>query len=143
MLSRPTTKTLLIGCALSALALLGCGDDSAHLCIEDASMADAAELDHNLYFQHDAPMTVRLGSGNYLHDVADLPAHAGQCLDAVPLLADPAGPDFHPTPSSPTIDSGTDIGGLLPARFGVTLDVDFDDQPRPQGAAWDLGPYER
>ncbi len=44
--------------------------------------------------------------------------------------------DYHPAPSSPLVDAGTDVAGL-----GVT--TDYDGTARPRGAAYDIGAYER
>ncbi|MFQ5611929.1 MAG: beta strand repeat-containing protein [Anaerolineae bacterium] len=53
-----------------------------------------------------------------------------------PLLANPGAGDFHLTdgePPSPAIDAGIPISGL---------DADFDNDPRPQGVAFDIGADE-
>jgi uncharacterized repeat protein (TIGR02543 family) len=50
-----------------------------------------------------------------------------------PYFVDPSAYDFHrSTVSSPTIDTGTDVG----------LTQDFDGEPVPQGSASDIGAYE-
>ena len=41
--------------------------------------------------------------------------------------------DYHLKPGSPAIDSGTSIGASS---------IDFDGNTRPQGAGYDIGPYE-
>ena len=53
-------------------------------------------------------------------------------MTAVPLLIDPAGRDFHLTAESPCVNAGADIG----------IHTDFENNPRPQGAAPDMGAYE-
>lgn len=50
-----------------------------------------------------------------------------------PLLKDAAGDDFHLTSASPAIDQGTSLGAP---------DVDFEDDPRPQGQGVDMGADE-
>lgn len=48
-----------------------------------------------------------------------------------------------PGAGSPAIDAGVDLAPLILAGFGLTLDLDYDGRPRPAGAAWDIGPFER
>jgi len=62
------------------------------------------------------------------------PAGSGTNQTALPLLADPAGGDFHQLPGSPTIDAGT-TDSLLGA-------FDLDGQARVDGAAPDIGADE-
>jgi len=54
-------------------------------------------------------------------------------IDADPLFVDAPGGDFHLGAGSPCIDTGTDAS--------VTTDMDGD--PRPLGAGFDMGAYER
>ncbi len=127
----------------NVVANLHSGADGSHLCIESGDMADAATLDHNLYFQDGMDFTVRLGQSNDLHALADLPAHAANCVASDPLFAAPDQGDFRPGTTSPTIDSGIPLDAALQSVFGFTMDLDYDASPRPQGAGWDLGPFER
>jgi hypothetical protein len=62
------------------------------------------------------------------------PAGSGDNQTAPPLLANPAGGDFHQLPGSPTIDTGT-TDSLLGA-------FDFDVQARVDGSAPDIGADE-
>ena len=50
-----------------------------------------------------------------------------------PMVVDAAG-DFHLQPGSPGIDQGVTEAEVA---------VDFDGVPRPQGAAYDMGAFER
>jgi hypothetical protein len=54
-------------------------------------------------------------------------------LNVNPLLANPAGGDFHLTFTSPAIDTGTALS---------TVTTDFEGTPRPQGPAYDIGADE-
>lgn len=54
-------------------------------------------------------------------------------IESNPLFVDAAGGNFHVKPTSPAVDQGIDPG----------IPVDFDGQPRPQGAGYDIGAYEQ
>jgi len=123
----------------NVVANLHSGADGSHLTIESGDMANQALLDHNLYFQEGLEFTVRLGQSNDLHSLADLPAHAADCLDSDPLFTAPAQGDYRPTSASPTIDTGIPLDAMLQGIFAFTLDLDYDSAPRPQGAGWGPG----
>ena len=50
-----------------------------------------------------------------------------------PMFVDPDNNDFHLLPGSPAIDAGVALPGVTD---------DMDGVPRPQGAGFDIGPYE-
>jgi hypothetical protein len=56
-------------------------------------------------------------------------------VEAAPLLANPAGSDFHLLPGSPAIDAGTNADW-------TASDTDFDGNARIIGPACDMGAYE-
>jgi hypothetical protein len=67
-------------------------------------------------------------------------SHPGNVLGRDPLFLDPGSPDnlgslgdFHVQAGSPTIDAGIALEGFAHDMVGT---------PRPQGSAWDIGPYE-
>ena len=53
-------------------------------------------------------------------------------IDDDPLFVDPENDNFHLSPDSPCIDSGTE----------VDVNDDFDNEPRPMGSGWDIGADE-
>lgn len=66
---------------------------------------------------------------------ADWKSTSGQdshSISANPMFEDVSGRDYHPTESSPGIDTGTD----------VSLTTDYDGETIPNGTAPDMGTYE-
>jgi hypothetical protein len=55
------------------------------------------------------------------------------CIYADPRFINPGADDFHLQPSSPAIDAGLTI---------ANISTDYDNIPRPQGNAFDIGAYE-
>ncbi|MBI5685304.1 MAG: right-handed parallel beta-helix repeat-containing protein [Verrucomicrobia bacterium] len=94
--------------------------------------ASGLVMDHNLFAE----------SGNIcLLDDAEVPlkdlphrGHQTHGVNQPPLFRDFARLDFHPTKGSPTTDRGADLRVLVPH--------DADGTPRPQGQAFDIGPFE-
>jgi len=72
--------------------------------------------DFNLFFDNGADLVGALSGGHSL-------------FGKDPRFANAAGGDFHLTAGSPAIDAGVDVG----------LRVDFDGDPRPLGAGFDIG----
>ncbi|MBI5397524.1 MAG: hypothetical protein HZA91_19680, partial [Verrucomicrobia bacterium] len=66
----------------------------------------------------------------------DLPqrGHQTHGVNEPPLFRDFARHDFHPAAGSPTTDRGADLRALVLH--------DADGTPRPQGQAFDIGPFE-
>jgi hypothetical protein len=89
-------------------------------------------MDHNLIAE----------SGNIcLLDDVEVPlknlpqcGHQTHGVNEPPIFRDFATRDFRPAPGSPTTDRGVDLPNLVPR--------DADGTPRPQGQAFDIGPFE-
>ena len=98
-----------------------------------------ATLDHNLYFADGGGATWNWRSIDYASFDA-WQAGSGQDAQALfgdPLFANPAIPDLRVGAQSPAVDAGADLG---PSVVGT---LDYAGQPRVQGAAIDIGAYER
>ncbi len=67
-------------------------------------------------------------------------AVASSNISENPLFIDPASDDFHLQNSSPCIDTGIDPVAYI--NNSSYLHIDFEGDPRPLGAGWDIGPDE-
>lgn len=90
-----------------------------------SAVTGAITADHNVVFGPSAC------PGEYAGCV-DLASHPGNVV-ADPLFVAPDVGDVHLAPGSPAIDAGAGIPGLT---------TDRDGEPRPQGAAIDVGAFE-
>jgi hypothetical protein len=75
--------------------------------------------DYNLFFGNTDNLLGTIASG-------------GNSFEGDPMFVSPAANDYHITAGSAAIDAGTDVG----------VDVDFDEEPRPQGEGFDIGADE-
>lgn len=83
-------------------------------------------VDHNLVFG-------RTECSQAYPDCVELSETMPNNITADPLFVDPASGDLHLLAGSPAIDSGVDIPSLT---------ADHEGNPRPQGAAMDMGAFE-
>lgn len=77
--------------------------------------------------------SVLIASHNLVYNAGSCPTWDTDCLELDPQFVSPAAGDFRLAPSSPAIDAGIDTG----------VARDFQGVPRPQGAAYDIGAFER
>ena len=93
---------------------------------------------------------LRCGYDECLNDLDEINAcgwidctEAADNISVVPVFADPIAGDVHLQDISLCIDAGIDpIPAYLGAEYEVLVAFDFDGQPRPYGAGWDIGADE-
>jgi hypothetical protein len=78
--------------------------------------------DHTLFYGNDQDVYV---SGGIL-------TSTNQITGLAPLFVDPAASDYHLAANSPAVDAAPDAG----------VAIDIDNEPRPNGGAWDIGADE-
>ncbi len=94
--------------------------------------AHGLQLDHNLY---DAAPTYRVEGTDLTFAQMSQAGWEVSSVVAAPLFVDDGNADYHLLPGSPGVDQGyPQVGWVV---------EDFEGTPRPQGAGWDMGPYER
>jgi hypothetical protein len=113
-----------------------------HVAIARAPVAAASTLSHSLL---QAP--TRLNWGGERYDLRSFrrtfPSQCEGCLDRDPLFVG-AG-DLRLRAGSPAVDAGTahPLYDLFQRTYGLSIARDHAGLPRPQGAGWDLGAFER
>lgn len=92
---------------------------------------------HNLLYKTNSDLVYGRGSGcSETYSLAGYQTNTGKgqnSIQADPLFISMEDFDLHLQAASPAIDSGMDIG----------LALDFDGNPRPRGAGYDMGAYEK
>jgi hypothetical protein len=97
-------------------------------------------LDHSVYIAGNSNTGLQAGKNiMYRSDgqpliSAELYNHANDFWGVDPKLVNPAASDYHLQASSPAIDTGYDLTGLV--------SDDYDNNSRPQGAGYDIGAFE-
>ena len=66
------------------------------------------------------------------------------CLEADPMFVDTSVNNFDLATGSPAIDKGTvsDVYDTFKSLYGLDIQVDRNNDPRPVGEAFDIGAYE-
>lgn len=85
----------------------------------------AVQGGHNLMFRSDGQSLTSSSTYN----------HSGDLWGVNPLFVNPSAGDYHLQAGSPAIDVGINLGSFVPN--------DFEGNPRPQGAGFDIGAFER
>jgi len=96
--------------------------------VDNLVLAKAGEA----YFSSDSDVSLITGSNNLFFGAGAAPAALTAGVNADPLLTSVATFDFHLTAGSPAVDHG----------IPTAATTDYDGNPRPQGAAFDIGAYE-
>jgi parallel beta-helix repeat protein len=89
------------------------------------------EVDYNLAYNSNGTVPHCVQWGN--HETCQ-PNPNHELWNVDPRFVDPLSGDFHLKATSPAIDSGDDLGDLVPD--------DFDGAVRPQGTGFDIGAFE-
>jgi len=94
------------------------------------------DMDYNLYYPDAKFSWINSGDTQFTGFVSDA-ANDGVFIESNavtqnPLFVNPGNENFHLQPNSPAIDNGTDVG----------LTIDFEGNPIPQGAGFDIGAFE-
>jgi hypothetical protein len=110
--------------------------DAARAFRVDTDRAWPITSDHNLF----ARTPFFMNPNGDAMDLAQWQVVRGQDVDSIvgdPLFADPALGDYSLLPGSPAIDAFT------PTELLAGIPIDLLGLPRPQGAGYDLGAFER
>ena len=119
--------------------------DANHVFIENISDTVAWDIRNSCL---DATgTTVRVRQRNQVYDLTRLANELGKgsgCISTAPGFANAEGLDFHLLPGSPAIDTGlpAQVYARFEALYGLDISVDYDNTPRPDGAAFDMGALE-
>lgn len=118
-----------------------------HVLLEDAGAARASVLSNDLFYQGDGYIQIRWGSAR-AYTLTVLRARAGLgngCLVGDPLFVNVAGQDWRLAAKSPAVDAGIacEVYAAFERLYGLRIDVDWLGRPRPRGAGWDVGAFER
>jgi hypothetical protein len=89
--------------------------------------------DHNLFNINSLRNAYEVNLHNYsLSEYQSLFNKGQDSILGDPQFTDPKNDNFHPRSSSPSVDAGE----------AIEVRTDLDGNPRPQGAGYDIGPYE-
>jgi hypothetical protein len=120
--------------------------EGSHVFIEGASAASSSTLHHDLL---EGPVRIKwgdAGNGMTLFGLqSSFPGRGANCLDKEPGYQDVHADDFRLQAGSPAVDAGTEYPAYATflEMYGIDIRQDAARTPRPQGAAMDLGAYER
>jgi hypothetical protein len=113
-----------------------------HVAISRAPVAEASTLSHSLL---QAPTRVNWGGARY--DLRSFrrafKSQCEGCVDGDPLFA--GAEDLRLREGSPAVDAGIahPVYEMFRTQYGMDIARDHAGRPRPQGAGWDLGAFER
>jgi hypothetical protein len=118
----------------------------SHVFIEQPQTANGSDI-RNTLFQ--GTVRIKWGANSPVYSLTSFqsshPGECGGCRNAEPMFANPAAGDFSLLPTSQAVDTGVAdaVYTTFQTLYGISIARDFVGTPRPQGAAWDMGAYER
>ena len=124
-------------------AVAGVASTGSHVYVESGATASASTIHHNIF---GGAVRIKWGTTG-VYDVSSFLStfNKGQSsLAADPQFTAPATCNFALKPGSPALDKGTadPIYDAFKTYYGLDIKTDPLGNPRPGGAAWDLGAFE-
>ncbi len=118
---------------------------SAAILLYETFTPEVSLINNNIWSQ-DQQYLLSDWFNTYITDINELDAcswvgcnETSSNISADPLFVNSEYGDFHLLSASPCIDNGTDPGEYVDSYLTA---FDFDGDPRPFGAGWDIGPDE-
>ena len=124
---------------------------SHHIGTITSSVAAGSTMSYNLMHRASGSAMIKWASSSPVYNIPGFQAaYTGQglgCVDGDPKFVDAANKDFHlvnGSSPSPAIDAGqvNPAYSLFNTLYGLSIDVDYDGNPRQIGSAPDIGAFE-
>ena len=117
-----------------------------HIFIENGDAADAAVVQHNLFYQGGDPVRIQW-AGSTVYDLAAFQSATGKgegCINADPLFVDAEARDLHIAGDSAAVNAGVDHAAYTTFfdLYGIDIAVDVERYPRPDAGGMDMGAFE-
>ncbi|HEY3246195.1 MAG TPA: right-handed parallel beta-helix repeat-containing protein [Phycisphaerae bacterium] len=111
-------------------------------------LPNQSTLKNTLMYRVGGPILITWPGGYNYTTLASFQSATGQgqaCLVAAPVFVDAAGGNFQLAAGSPGVDAGMISGvyATFQSLYGLSINVDYNGTPRPQGGAVDIGAFER
>ncbi len=116
--------------------------------VQESATAAVTTVGANLFYAGAQTPIYTWGSTTPIQGLSAFQTASGQCsgcIEADPKFTDAAGGDLSLAADSPGRDTSarSQVYAIFEQRYGISIDVDHDGNPRPAGGGWDFGAYER